>query len=262
MEWGASLMKFLDPYDLKARLLPGLLVLLPAIVYFGLIWGPKNPLLVTLMSILTACGGPYLLSSFVRTWGQRAQERLYARWGGQPTTLMLQHRSDRLSEQTKLRYHALIASKLGVTMPTPADEAENPNRADRAFDAAADALRPLTNDKKKYDLLYKELVSFGYNRNCHGSRYVGLAVALSVAPVTLMNAGLLTLAPPYLHAAVIDGKHGLVLLFCVVMTLLWCAHFTERAVEQSGFSYAKRLWELLEKIPRKPTARDSSKHRE
>lgn len=82
MSWSAVFAKLLDPYDFKARLFPGLLVLLPAIVFLVLVYGPKHPLVVALSSVLATCGGPYLLVSFVRTWGQRAQDRLNAKWGG------------------------------------------------------------------------------------------------------------------------------------------------------------------------------------
>jgi len=251
MQWEVAAAKLLDPYELKTRLLPGLLVLFPAIVYFGLIWGPKNPLLVTLMSILTVCGGPYLLSSFVRTRGQRAQDDLFAKWGGSPSTLMLRHDSSYLPEQIKWRYHELISLKLGIGMPTVAEESANPARASQAYAAAADALRPMTNDKRKYDLLFKELTSYGYNRNAHGSRYVGLIVALGTAVACLLDGSGRSTAHRIVQLSALDSRHGLVLLASTILAFLWIAHFTERTVKQSGFSYAKRLWEALEKVPKK-----------
>lgn len=81
MPWKSVVTKLLDPYDFKARLLPGLLVLLPVIAFLILLYGSKNPALVALLSVLSACGGPYLLANFIRTWGQIAQERLYIKWG-------------------------------------------------------------------------------------------------------------------------------------------------------------------------------------
>ena len=38
--------KLLDPYDLTARLLPGLLVLLPAILCIAVLYGAKSPIAV------------------------------------------------------------------------------------------------------------------------------------------------------------------------------------------------------------------------
>lgn len=70
--------KLLDPYDLTARLLPGLLVLLPAILCIAVLYGAKSPIAVALVSVLATCGGPYLLSSFVRTWPTRPGSALSA----------------------------------------------------------------------------------------------------------------------------------------------------------------------------------------
>lgn len=258
MQWATVFAKLLDPYDLKARLFPGLLVLLPAIVFLVLVYGSKHPLVVALSSVLAACGGPYLLASLVRTWGQRAQDRLNMKWGGQPSTIIMRYRDSRLPQQTKQRYHSLVTSKLGIAMPTPQDELSDPQKADQAYVAAADALRPQTNDPKKFPFVFKELVAYGYNRNSHGSRWVGLLVALSTATATMLEAGALSFLQPYLKLDVLAPHHHLVLVVSIIFVLLWCFHFTGPTVEQAGYSYAKRLWEALEKIPKK-SGKDTTK---
>ncbi|NKF24410.1 hypothetical protein [Solimonas marina] len=251
MNWSQAFTKFLDPYELKARLFPGLLVLLPGIIYFALTFGPKNPLLVTLGSVLATCGGPSLLANFVRTWGQRAQEKLYKKWSAQPSTILLRHRDDQLSDQTTIRYHTLASSKLGIVMPSRAEEEDNPLLADKAYAAAADALRPMTNDKKKFDLLFKELVHYGYNRNAYGSRWVGFVIAIGAGLMTLFNAGVLNIDEPYFQRAHLSPASGFILSISIAMALLWALHFTGQTVKQSGFSYARRLWEALEQVPKK-----------
>lgn len=244
--------KVLDTYDLTARLLPGLLVLLPAILCIAVLYGAKSPIAIALGSVLATCGGPYLLSSFVRTWGQRAQERLFRQWGGQPTTLLLRHRHDYLPAPTKERYRELAASRLGIALPSNGEEEHDPATADQSYIAAADALRPLTNDRKAFPLVFKELVAYGFNRNAHGSRWVGLAVSAVTIVTALAHAGLLHLQPPYWTTADLDTSHVVVLIVAVGFGFLWCFHFTARTVQQAGFGYAKRLWEVLEMLPKKP----------
>lgn len=244
--------QILDPYDLTARLLPGLLVLLPAILCIAVLYGAKSPLAVALGSVLATCGGPYLLSSFVRTWGQRAQDRLFRQWGGQPTTLLLRHCHDHLPPLTKERYRELVASRLGIALPTDGEEEEDPEKADQAYVAAADALRPLTNDRRAFPFVFKELVAYGFNRNAHGSRWVGLAVAAATVVTAVMHAGVLHMPPPYWALADLDTAHIVVLVVAVGFACLWCFHFTAQTVQQAGFSYAKRLWEALERLPKKP----------
>lgn len=243
--------KMLDPYELKARLFPGLLVLLPAITYLALLYGTKSPTVVGLSTVLVACGGPYLLSSFVRTLGQQAQEYLYKKWDSQPSTALLRHRDTQLPQQTKLRYHELVVSRLGITLPSETEEGEDPDKADQAYAAAADKLRPLTNNSKAFPFIFKELVAYGFNRNAYGSRWIGLCIALATSIATLLHAGALHLQPPYLAGSSLDAEHILVLLVAIGLAALWCVHFTAQTVRFAGFSYAKRLWESLEKMPKK-----------
>ncbi|WP_158899726.1 hypothetical protein [Burkholderia sp. L27(2015)] len=247
------LTKLLDPYDLKARLFPALLVLIPAIAFVILTWGSQHPVVVSLSSLLMFCGGPYALASIVRTWGQRAQVRLYKRWEAQPTTLLLRHRDLRLANQTKLRYHDLVRTKLLLTIPSAMEEAEDAASADGAYEAAANALRPLTNNTTKFPLLFKELTAYGYNRNAYGSRWFGLATCLLAALAALGKSGVLSMHRPIVELTRMEDvplSEGLVLLLSLGFATLWLFHFTPRTVQQAGVSYALRLYEALLVIPK------------
>lgn len=256
MDWSSAINKLLDPYDIKSRLFPGLLVLLPAILYLALVYGAKSPVVAGLSAVLMACGGPYLLSSFVRTWGQRAQERLYRQWGAQPSTILMRHRDGTIPEPTKQRYRELVTSRLGIEMPHQEEEQRDPIAADMAYAAAADALRPLTNDHKAFPFVFKELVAYGFNRNAHGSRWLGVGIALATVAVTLIQSSTLSLQQPFLALGALDNAHIVVLASAFVMVFLWCAHFTGSTVKLAGISYARRLWEALDHLPKKsPRAR-------
>jgi hypothetical protein len=257
-EWAKVGDKLADPYELKARLFPGLLILLPAILHLTLLYGPKNPLVAALGSVLTACGGPYLLSSFVRTHGLRAQERLYRAWGGLPSTIILRHRDRTLPGQTKVRYHELLMARLGIAAPSLQHEERDPARADEAYEAGADALRPLTTDAKAFPFIFKELVAYGFNRNAHGSRWLGLFVALGTILATLYDGGSLSWNTPYVHLKTLDFAHVVVLLASLGMAAIWCGHFTAGTVRLAGIAYAKRLWEALERAPKQRNAGDSN----
>lgn len=255
MQWQSYVTKFLDPYDIKARLFPGLLVLLPIITFFALLFGPKNPALATLMSIVSVCGGPYLLASFVRTRGQNAQESLYIKWGGQPSTILMRHRGQRLASQTKIRYQQLVTTKLGVVMPSIQEEERDPSAADNSYRAAADALRPLVIDKKKYPFVFKELIAYGFNRNSFGVRWIGAGITLVVIVATFAQAGIFQSTSPWIQEnsfSQLKFAHILILLVCIFLLLMWMLHFTAKTVEQAGFSYALRLWESLESVGKRP----------
>ncbi|NYE63156.1 hypothetical protein FHW58_004384 [Duganella sp. 1224] len=256
MIWSSVLSKLFDPYDLKARVFPGLLLLIPAIVFIALILGRKDPLIVTLSSVLATCGGPYLIASVVRTWGQRAQDRLNKRWGGQPSTIILRHSDSRMATPTKLQYHQLIQQKLSINVPTAADEAYDSESADQAYTAAANALRPLVNaDKKRYPFVFKELVAYGFNRNAYGSRWVGVFICAAAILATLVHGAVLKLTSPYGDFAALaaqDAAHVLTLVVAGVFMLVWLLHFTDKTVEQAGYTYALRLWEALLTVKKPP----------
>jgi hypothetical protein len=262
MTWSAIAEKAFDPYDLRARLFPALLVLTPAIVYLGSTYGAQHPTLALMASIAAACGGPYALASVVRTWGQRAQERLYRRWGALPTTMLLRHRDARLPPPTKRVYHRLIQDKLGIDLPGQAQESADPTAADLAYDAAANALRPLTNDRSKFPCVFKELVAYGFNRNAYGARWAGAAVCILVALAVLFGAGALSMDEPYWNAmrlATLDIASGCTLGVAALLLLMWLFHFTARTVEQAGFGYARRLLETLDAIPSRSNAPAATK---
>lgn len=251
VNWSALFEKLLDPYDVKARLFPGLLVLVPAIAFLVLLCGSQSPAVVGLAAVLGSCGGPYLLASSVRTWGQRAQDRLVQKWGAKPSTMLLRHRDSMLPMQTKLRYHKLVESRLAVVLPTAEEERRSPSAADVAYAAAGDALRPLTNDRKAYPFIFKELVAYGFNRNAYGARWVGLTVAVLTLLAAALHAGALRLLPIVVDPAALDNAHVIVMVLALGMAGLWCLHFTSATVRMAGFSYAKRLWEALERIQKR-----------
>lgn len=242
-----------DPYDFRARVIPGLLVLLPVVVWLAYTLGETHPFLTAITSALIACGGPYALTSIVRTHGQRAQERLYGKWGGRPTTIFLRHGNDRLPASTKQRYHELIRSKLGISVPTPSEEISDLASADNAYLEATSRLIQLTRDKERYPLLFKELVAYGFNRNCHGVRWMGVSVSVSILAAILLRVK----AIPWTNTdlaltmlANLQAEAWLSLSIAAGAMLLWLLHFTESTVQRAGFSYAERLCEALHTIPR------------
>jgi len=264
VQWQAAFSKLLDPYEFKARLIPGLLLLVPPISFIALAWGAEHPIPASLSSILVICGGPYALAAFVRTWGQRAQEKLFRRWGGAPSTILLRHRDQKLAEPTKQQYHQLIQTKLNIKIPNGDAERSDPRSADAAYVAAADALRPLAADKKKYPFVFKELVAYGFNRNCYGIRWFGLMSAAATVLAISIHVNFLQLFPTGIHPEVfreVDVGPRLTLLLSMVLMLLWMFHFTARTVEQAGYSYARRLYETLSRVPKQAGAANPPKVR-
>ena len=85
-------MPFSDPYTLRARIAPALIVALPAsLAIFALL--PEIPLFVTAFSgILGAVGGTAILAQVGRERGRKKEPALWKSWDGPPTTRLLRHR--------------------------------------------------------------------------------------------------------------------------------------------------------------------------
>jgi len=168
----------LDRYSLRARVAPALVVFLPLFLA-GAAWmsAPLTPpegvgwtLGLGLMALLS--------SQFVRDAGFKKEPRLYARWGGAPTTRFLRHRDSTLEPQTKARYHSRLAQLVPEShLPTPEQEAHDPGAADQAYVACVRFLRANTQDKAIFARQLEANIDYGFRRNLWAVKATGIAVA-------------------------------------------------------------------------------------
>lgn len=243
-----------DPYDRRARLVPGLLVIAPIVVALAARFGVKHPVLAATASIIGSCGGMYALASIVRGRGKALEDKLKAAWGGMPTTIALRHRDGFLDGPSKRRYHELIARKLGITLPDADQEAANPTTADDMYVGATKRLRELTRNNK--GLLFKENIAYGFHRNMLAMKPVGLVVCLLSIVYPLAQAGMLGVHAPYFtleKLSEIDLAAGLTLSVAAVFLVAWLFYFRRAAVRRIGFVYAERLFECLPSLRVSPT---------
>lgn len=116
-----------DPYERQARLFPALLALLPLFITVGSIYGPRLSALTNLITVVIACGGLYLLAQVSRDRGKALEGKLFAEWGGKPSTQLLRHRDRSIETTTKARYHTFLSRKLAQALPDASEEANDPN---------------------------------------------------------------------------------------------------------------------------------------
>ncbi len=109
-----QLQKLANPYERKARLYPAFLAAAPVLGIAVCLYGLSLEIKDGLIALISAFGGFYLLANIVREYGKRIEERLYASWGGVPTTQIQRHRDARI-EITKVSRHTPSARpKLGA----------------------------------------------------------------------------------------------------------------------------------------------------
>ncbi|MCC4259944.1 hypothetical protein LL270_04655 [Pseudomonas aestusnigri] len=235
-----------DPYERKARVVPGLLVALPVLVPLLCVYGAQHPVLTGVVGLLGGCGAIYALASVARGRGKKLEETLVAKWGGMPTTIALRHRDKFLDTVSKERYHEAIATKLGIAMPTAKEEIANPDKADDMYVAATRRLRELTRSNKQ--LLLKENIAYGFHRNMLAMKPVGIVSCLLSLLYGLLIAKVLQVEPPYfdpLHLANPGLAATLTLIISLALLAAWLLYFDQDAVRRMGFVYAERLFECL-----------------
>ncbi|HTE20312.1 MAG TPA: hypothetical protein VK689_18255 [Armatimonadota bacterium] len=236
--------KFFDKYAWQARIFPALLVLLP-IGIAVIAWVPKiEDQVKPVLGILTGAGTLVLLAHLARSAGKRAEERLVAKWGGLPSTLLLRHRDTRIDPVTKRRYHERLAQLVpGLKLSTPAEENADPMAADQAYVSCGNFLRARTRDEKKFPLLLNENISYGFRRNLFGLRPLGLLISLCgvAGCVWKLDQDLQARLPvsPLVVAS---------LLFCVGFAAFWIFVVNAAWVRQAADDYAIRLLETIDQL--------------
>ncbi len=242
-----------DPYERKARVTPGLLLCLPLIVPLICTYGPKHPVLTSVVALLGGCGAIYALASVTRGLGKKLEEKLVTQWGGMPTTVILRHRSNFMDSTSKRRYHAAIHAKLGIAMPTCEDEAADPVKADDIYQGATRRLRELTRGDKH--LLLKENIAYGFHRNMLALKPLGICICLFGLLYGLLISEVLQFPPlrlALIHLANPGLAAGLTVLISMALLFAWAAYFNPDTVRRIGFVYAERLLECLAKLPPSP----------
>lgn len=226
-----------DPYERAARLYPALLALLPMLMVLVMTSVFSKPLATQLLILSGACGAAYLLANISRMLGKARENKLFDAWGGTPTTQLLRHRNEFIDPHTKQRYHAFLARKTKIEFPTSEDEHASPEAADEIYRAGVKWLLGKTRDKKRFALLFKENISYGFHRNGFGLRWIGGLIGL-ISVVWLVVA--FQAYDPQTWLA-LPTEQIVTIGIVLVIDLAWVVYFNETRVRQAAHAYADML---------------------
>lgn len=225
-----------DTYSSRARVLPVYLTLAPAVLLLATIVpdGLKLPLGGAAALVFVPIS--FFLSQVGADFGKRLEERLWRKWGGPPTTRFLRHGSHEFNEVTRGRVHEKLRS-LGLTVPTLEQHERDEHAADKHYESCTEELIRRTRDQKKYPLVFKGLVEYGFRRNLLGLKTFGVFLALG----SLAGAACSTYAswspdkPP--AVAIVAG------LITAGLLLAWATWVSERTVKLAANRYARFVLE-------------------
>lgn len=251
MSWRALLTPFSDPYERKARGLPGLLAVLPLLVLLCCARGIDRLAPTAFLTLLSAGGGITALAAVARVRGKGLEQRMVRHWGGLPTTLALRHRSGHYNAYSLAHIHRRLQSLTGLSLPTSSDEHADPADADARYAAATDRLRHATRGAK-FPHLRRENIAYGFYRNALALKPIGLLTcALGVAGGALLG-GIFGRGPPpgiNLDRLLAPGvAAGVAITSSLVLALLWLC-LTRSGLKRVGLAYADRLFECLDTLP-------------
>lgn len=242
-----------DAYDRKARLYPSLLLIAPLTVLIVAAVSAKYSALQALAAGAVSCGGAFLLTQLARDAGKKLEPRLFDLWGGLPSVDIFRHRDNRLDTITKTRYHRTMASLVKQTKPpTQNQERENPSFADEVYIAWSIYLRTHTRDQKKFPLLFKENINYGYRHNVLGLRPFGISIAILVGAIAVGR-----VCWVYYQTREIEQAMLGVWLFSFVLLLIWVFRVSPGWVHVPADAYAHRLVEAIDMLP---ATRPQTKH--
>jgi hypothetical protein len=210
-----------DPYARQARLYPALIVILPAalliVVWFPALWTTWG----ALASLASSFGLMLLLAQVARDRGKKLEVSLYDAWGGKPSVVLLRHRDSRIDEHTKTRYRAFLKGKLPqLTLPSADEERANPEAADAVYQSVTTWLLTQTRDTKRFAILFRENISFGFRRNLWGLKPVGIAITLAAGCLSLAAMGYrhwLEQSAPNPEVAIVTAAVWLLLVIWIVV---------------------------------------------
>jgi hypothetical protein len=246
---------WLDKYERQARLVPGLLALLPVAVTVTALGLRQAPVVSVVVSLLSLAGGPVLLADSVRSLGLKAQDDLWTSWGGAPTTIALRLRETTPNQVQRDISRAAVQKVTGILLASRRSESANPDRADQTIQAAVSRIREMTRNDQRFYMLQVENKGYGYRRNFYAVRTIGRIVAvlgvlviLGFALRPLINGEHPDVQVPYVLGFIVDA----------VIALGWFLLPSPEQVRQAGEKYAHQLLQAAVTLSSDTTENETS----
>lgn len=246
-----NLSDYFDQYSLSARVRPALFIVLPIILTAYILFEPLRTLLGSLLGILLTCGLVNFFANQMSSQGNVLQDKLFKKWGGAPTTLILRHSDNELDKYTKQRYREKLVS-LVSNFKNVSERAEraNPTDADQYYISAINYLREKTRDSEKYPLILKENMNYGFSRNLLAFKSTAITIILISLAISLLII-VVTFKDKYVDInslSLLSPQYYVLVILHIIFLLFWCLMINETWVKVRAYAYAKRLLSSCEDI--------------
>jgi hypothetical protein len=234
--------KFLDEYDLKARIAPGLIVALPALVDVIYMVPVIGSVPVFAAGGIIALALIYGLGYVIRAEGQQLEPALWKQWGGPPSTRLMRSSDTLFGPDLKISIRSAVTQEFAVTLHTPAEEKKDPTCADKAI---ADAFQRVRTFLRRFDptgVWQKNNIEYGFCRNLLGGRMLWAFVAAGSIVVAVWRSA--TTHSGFLNPAVVVSCFSLACACYVGWRLL------PKATKRIADRYAELAWTTFLQLSR------------
>ncbi|HCN82983.1 MAG TPA: hypothetical protein DIT07_05085 [Sphingobacteriaceae bacterium] len=188
----------------------------------------------------------YLMAQIGRDAGKIKEKELWRSWGGCPSVQFFRWSNSEINSNTKKRYHLKMQTLFQSDVnPDPTFEAVDPTSADEVYQAWTTYLISQTRDIKKYSLLFKENMSYGFRRNLWGLKPYSIALLFLIMGITYCYYCITAQSyNPISYNFLFFIAEGLLL----ILILLWTLIITPKWIKITSFGYAERLLETIETL--------------
>jgi hypothetical protein len=234
----------MDQYDRRARLMPALLVILPAALAVVALAPDAVVGWSGGVALFVQAGGGFLLAQSVGDTGKRKEPKLFEYFGGRPTELMLCH--EHATNQVLLaeRHRKLAKLFPKIRIPTAAVERGDPKAALDVYTACMDKVRGIVRtDKTKHVDVQRENIQYGFRRNLWAIKPWGISVTL-IAGVLLAA----EIIGQVMEHEPVPFAQPVIIAVDIFLLLAWTLVVTRDWIERAAFLYAERLLETLDTL--------------
>lgn len=173
-----------DTYELKARIAPTAVILIPVFLALAICGTPTGfDLKDNILSGLAGVAIIYLFAQLIAYLGRRLQKHLFLHWGGAPSVSIMRWTDSTFSQEQKAQIGRSVEDVLAMRLPSPDDEAHNGTEADQRIDEVFKQVRGYLYEKESKGLWRQHLAEYGFARNLIAGWFTGGVISLACAGI-------------------------------------------------------------------------------
>jgi len=172
-------MEWLDPYEIRARIAPTIIVFSPIIFVIVLTWPDFfNSLNLVLGETILLIFFLYALSFLVRYYGKIIEPSIWSQWNGAPSTRFMRWNDPTFPISFKENVRDILKNQFNIVLLSRKMESEVPIQADQQIESAFMQVKALLYRNDPDGLWKKHNMEYGFNRNLIGSRRLWLLLSI------------------------------------------------------------------------------------